>query len=176
MISYVIFIRILSQEYINIDNIKDAQIIINELIVEYEYLYEVKSMSSNVHGHLHLPQQVLDFGPLQKTSAYIFENMFKMTMNKYFGTRNFEGQVANNLQISKIIKSDIIDLKKKSNSQINFFINKHFSMNNLQVQDILFRPQTKKLKYFKEYEIVLFKKFKFETDCLIEYSHRAMIN
>ena len=49
-------------------------------------------------------------------------------------------------------------------------------MNNLQVQDILFRPQTKKLKYFKEYEIVLLKKFKFETDCLIEYSHRAMIN
>ena len=126
MISYVIFIRILSQEYINIDDIKDAQIIINELIVEYEYLYEVKSMSSNVHGHLHLPQQVLDFGPLQKTSAYIFENMFKMTMNKYFGTRNFEGQVANNLQISKIIKSDIIDLKKNQTRKLIFLLTNIF--------------------------------------------------
>ena len=36
---------------------------------EYEYLYGVEVMLSNVHGHLHLPQQVLDYGPLNKTTA-----------------------------------------------------------------------------------------------------------
>ena len=145
--SYVILVRILSQDYIFKEDIKDAQIIMEEFIAEYECLYGVKSMSSNIRGHIHLTQQVLDFGHLHKTSAYIFENMFKMTMNKYFGTRNFEGQVAKNLQMTKLIKSDLIDLKQSNNPQINFFIDRHLPVNKKPINDMLIKPQTKKAKY-----------------------------
>ncbi len=85
MIKYIVFIRILSQSNIKYEDIDYAEKLIQEFHDEYELLYGVSSMSSNLHGHLHLPKQVLEYGPLNKTSCYIFENIFKMSRSMFHG-------------------------------------------------------------------------------------------
>ena len=86
---YVVFIRKLCQENITYDDIEYAQELIDEFHVEYELLYGVSFMSSNLHGHLHLPKQVFDYGPLNKTSCYIFENIFKMSRGMFHGESKY---------------------------------------------------------------------------------------
>ena len=63
------------------DDINDAQKIIIDFVTEFEDLYGTKAMTSNLHGHLHLPRQVRRFGPLNKISCFPFENVFKITRN-----------------------------------------------------------------------------------------------
>ena len=113
-------------------------------------------MSSNVHSHIHLPQHVLDYGPLHKFNTYSFENLFKISMNKFFGTRNFEGQVANNLQQSKIIKSFTNYLYKNcKNERIPFFINKHLKNIKENVNKLV-NPTNKILGNFLKHERDIF--------------------
>ena len=72
-------------------------------------------MLSNVHAHSHFPQQVANYGPLNKTEAYTFENQFKMTRDTHHGTRGHEGQIARAICRSKIIKIELDKLYKTTN-------------------------------------------------------------
>ena len=56
--------RLLSQQIISKEEISHSKIMLNDFINEYESLYTVDSMLSNVHGHLHFLKQLLDFSPL----------------------------------------------------------------------------------------------------------------
>ena len=58
-------------------------------------------MTSYLHGHLHLIEQVKRFGPLTKCSCFAFENMFRMAREMFHDTKTFEGQIGKNL-IKKI--------------------------------------------------------------------------
>ncbi len=93
LLKYVVFIRLLSQETVLSEDIKIAGKLIEEFIEEYEELYGDRLITSNLHGHLHLPRQVYKYGPLNKLSAYIFENKFKITRSTFHGTRNIEGKL-----------------------------------------------------------------------------------
>ena len=96
--------RLLSQEKILKDDIYDAKNILNDFIHEYEFLYSADSLLSNVHGHLHFPQQVLDFGPLKMFIFYSLENHFFLTRDLFHSTRNFEGQIAKNIERRKLVR------------------------------------------------------------------------
>lgn len=58
-------------------------------------------MTSNVHGHIHLPLQVLQTGPLNKNSVFHFENMFQVSEKAHHGTRNLEGFIFFVLRVEK---------------------------------------------------------------------------
>ena len=73
------------------------------------YLYGIESMTFNLHIHSHFLRQVLNNGPLNKTSAMCFENKFKHTRDQFHGTVNYEGQIARNLERKQQI---IIELKQ----------------------------------------------------------------
>lgn len=109
----VVFIRLLSQEVVLISDIKVAENLIKEFFEEFEDLYGDRNMTSNLHGHLHLPEQVYKYGPLNKISAYIFENKFKMEIT-FHGTRNLEGQIAANINHSS-------RLRETRGNEIEFF-------------------------------------------------------
>ncbi len=94
---YILFLRILCQESINNIHINDAKILIKEFLTEYGKEF----MSINIHSHLHLPEQVSKYGPLNKCSCFPFENMFKMSRDLFHGTVNYESLIANNLQTKK---------------------------------------------------------------------------
>ena len=133
---YIIFIRLLCQESITRTELNDSQQLIEDFVVEFEKLYGVDSMLSNLHGHLHLAHQVYLYGPLNKTSAYIFENQFKMARSGFHGTVNIEGQIAKSLYQHKDVLVDLISLKSVTlNDQIKFYIEDNLLRNQSQSQD-----------------------------------------
>ena len=62
-IKYILFIRLLCQESINLDDTQDSHKLIVEFVREYKILYGEESMNFNMHGHLHLPHQAYRIGP-----------------------------------------------------------------------------------------------------------------
>ena len=64
-------------------------------------------MSFNLHANLHLPEHVMRFGPLQKQDCFRFENQFKITRNLFYGTRNWQVQIVNNLEGKKMCKVEL---------------------------------------------------------------------
>ena len=93
-------------------------------------------MLSNLHGHLHLPQQVLDMGPYNKTKANRFENMFKVTRNKFHGTRAFEKQISSSFVMTKIVKNSLtLILNKSNNNDLKRFIKNNFITNRFEKND-----------------------------------------
>ena len=124
---YVIFVRLLCQELISLQDIFDAQEIINEFLIEYEQQYGIEAMRSNVHAHAHLPEQVLNYGPLNKTEGYTFENEFKITRSFFHGNRGHAGQIARGLSKSKMLKVEINQLYKDTDyPAIKHYFNNHF--------------------------------------------------
>jgi hypothetical protein len=125
LLKYVISIRLLCQDTILKTDISDAKLLINDFLNEYENLYGEDVMLSNAHGHIHLPQQVLDIGPANKTIGYPFENMLKNCKDKFHGTRNFEGQIAYNLSRKKLINVKLKEMVNDS-CELATFIKSHF--------------------------------------------------
>lgn len=153
IMKYVVFIRLLSQEPVLLEDIKVAQCLITEFVAEYEELYGIGFMSSNLHGHLHLPYQVFLYGPLNKISAYIFENKFKMTRTLFHGTRNFEGQIAHGINHSSRLKMETKNLRTNSkNDDICFFIDRHILKKKVSINNILLRPEVCSMRSLKNYE------------------------
>jgi hypothetical protein len=131
-IQYILFLRILTKNLINRDEIEYSRILITKYIFEFERLYGSKLLKYNLHAHLHLPDQVDAFAPLHKMSAFCGEGSFKMFDLAYNGTVNIANQIVNNLCIqkenNKIFSQEQIDNMK--NPEFRQFASKLFSENN----------------------------------------------
>jgi hypothetical protein len=105
------------------DDCNDAIIIFDDFHLEFEKLYGKDEMTFNLHAHSHFPQQVMDFGQLNKRAAFCFENKFMHTRNLFKGTVNFDGQIAQNLNRKQQIIIELRDIKQSSNNiRLNSFI------------------------------------------------------
>ena len=124
LLKYLIFIRILCQDAIDINEINESKILIDEFLIEYESLYGNEFISFNAHAHRHLPMQVLRHGPLNRTSCFPFENMFRLSKDLFHGTRNFEDQIAKNLEKRKRIRFNMDKLLENTNNKelFNFVV------------------------------------------------------
>lgn len=100
---FVLFIRILTQENISIDDIEFSQVLINEFASDFRLHYGKKSMSFNLHSFSHLPNQVKRKGPLHLINCFPFEGYFKVTKSYPNGTRNVAGQVAQQIELNQAI-------------------------------------------------------------------------
>jgi hypothetical protein len=174
LVKYIVFLRILCQDSITESDLQDAELIINDFMVEYEILYGSDNMTYNLHCHLHLVKQVRRFGPLTKCSCFCFENMFRITRSMFKGTRNYEGQIGRNLLKYQSIKLKINDLKKETkNPHINEYICKYIDSATLNRNNSLLNPKKKTLSSLKLSEKLLFKEFDSET--FIQQSNTAQI-
>ena len=135
-------------------------------------------MTSNLHGHLHLPAQVYRFGPLNKISAYIFENKFKMEII-FHGTRNLEGQIAANINHSSRLKVEVKRIRKiTTNEQLYHFIDKHILNKAAPLENRFLRQEKMNLNSFKSHEACLISNYLLETstyEALLIQSQRAVI-
>jgi hypothetical protein len=73
--------------------------LIQSFIQDYEELYGRENLTYNLHAHLHLPFQAINFGPINKISAFPFEGMFKNFRKFFHGTQGFASQITKNLAL-----------------------------------------------------------------------------
>ena len=179
LLKYIIFIRLLSQDIVSRDNLIDAQKIIQNFLTEFEALYTADAMTSNVHGHIHLAQQVWRFGPLNKLNAFPFENMLGITSDLYHGTRNYEGQIAKNLNLRKHTKFAIKKLESSTkNIEIKFFISDFLKGRNIMAKNLLLRERKQTIESLMTFEVKLLKKLNDFTNIeqTVSTGERAIIN
>jgi len=114
LLKYIIFIRILCQEKISLEDCNEALLIFDDFHSEFEKLYGKENMTFNLHSHLHMPEQVWLYGGLNKTSGMCFENKFKHTRDLFQGTVNYDGQIAKNLDRKQQIIIELRDLSLRT--------------------------------------------------------------
>ena len=117
---YILFIRILTNEKILPENILYADQLINEFISEFEILYGEDELTYNLHAHLHLALQVLNYGPLDKVSCFPFG--VKICADLYYGTRGIGEQIIRNLTIRQNLKFIFLSNFKFSKPELNHLI------------------------------------------------------
>lgn len=100
---YVVFLRILTQDSILPAEIEYSKDLIHLFMMNFKELYMEEHMSFNLHAHLHLPDQVALFGPLNKISCFSFEGVFKICKSLFNGTRGITQQIARNFNISSYL-------------------------------------------------------------------------
>ncbi len=123
LLKYIIFIRILCQEKISLEDCNDAILIFNDFHFEFENLYGKENMTFNLHSHLHMPQQVWLDGGLNRTSSMGFENKFHHTRDLFHGTVNYDGQIAKNLDRKQQIITELRELSNRTtNSDVKRLI------------------------------------------------------
>ena len=71
---YITFIRLLTMNKINKNDIVSSQNLINHFCKRFKCLYGLEHLTYKLHTHLHLPAQVVNFGPLHEVSAFPFES------------------------------------------------------------------------------------------------------
>lgn len=177
MLKYIIFLRLLSQDFVTKSHIKDAELLIKSFITEYESLYGKDFMSYNTHAHLHLPAQVAKFGPLTKLSCFPFENLFKISRTLYHGTCNFDGQIARNLELIKMNKTNLNKLKTTTkNPQIKLFVNEYLLKNIKSNENQILGNMTLPIVQLKEMDRKLLIESNFSPSQSILIGQRAIIN
>ena len=100
---YVIFIRVLCQENITKDDILSSYSLIKSFNVNFKDYYGSINQTFNLHGHLHLPKQVLNYGPLNKISAFPFEGFFKICKGLLHGTRDISNEIITKIEIQSYL-------------------------------------------------------------------------
>ena len=178
LLKYILFIRILCQEAISLNDINDSIILIKDFLLEFESIYGKKAMTSNIHGHQHLPLQVWKYGPLNKRSGFPFENKFKDTRDTFHGTKNFDGQIARNLEKKQKICSELKILREKSlNKSIIDFIDSSLNLNYLHGADRICKPYTQNISQMREFErCLILKKLGACIESSLLVGSRAIIN
>ena len=75
-LTYMIALRLLTQEKIVEDDIKDAFTLLNYFVMRFEKLYGLEHMNYKIHSLTHLAIQVLNVGTLHKHAAFHFEGKY----------------------------------------------------------------------------------------------------
>ncbi|CAF0957142.1 unnamed protein product [Brachionus calyciflorus] len=112
LMKFIIFFRILCQDEITKENIIDAKKINVDFIQEYEELYGQINMTSNGHGHIHLPEQVKNF-------EFSINSELIKPIKVHFDTPEFDVKLLINefCKTKQLISNNIIIFK--SNRAIN---------------------------------------------------------
>ena len=70
----------------SIKEVSIAEFLIHDYIKNLEETFDVGAYDYTVHAHIHLPQQVINHGPLQCHSQFVFEVFIK---NFYYHFASF---------------------------------------------------------------------------------------
>ena len=81
LVKYLLFLRLLRQDFVPDIDINNSQILINSFLEEFQELYGTKNLSYNMHANLHLPKQVRKHGSLPKLYQKLHER--KHSNHKY---------------------------------------------------------------------------------------------
>ena len=94
-LKYILFLRLLSQDQISLNDIEFSRILIDEFQTEFKELYGSNHQTFNLHSLQPLPIQVERYGPNHKCDCFPFEGWLKNVSQLHNGTNNLSGQIAN---------------------------------------------------------------------------------
>ena len=110
---------ILNQTTITQDDLFRAGENLDSFVEQFQSLYGLRNMSSNIHLLLHCVECVRRWGPLWAYSAYGFEHLNGNLLQMFNGTQAVEQQIVkkfNRLQTLKAITAKNLDIAFTSNS------------------------------------------------------------
>jgi hypothetical protein len=81
----VVFLEVILAPTIYKDKLEIANLLIKEFVSELSNLYQPNIMLSGVHELLHLSECTLEFGPLNQTNCFQFEEMNRKVINLIHG-------------------------------------------------------------------------------------------
>ena len=150
IVKYILFLRLLRQDYVSDIDIANSQRLIDSFLEEFPTLYGTRNLSYNMHANIHLPEQTALHGPSHKRNEYWGENCFKEFDQNYHGTTNIPHQMAENVsvkheiqsfltpeEVAKIQKPELQELFNKLHN--NKISNKKYLF---QIEPLLIKPQT----------------------------------
>ena len=105
LIKYILFLRLLRQDFVSETDIQNSYTLINSFLTEFPDLYGTKNLTYNIHANIHLPNQVRCHGSLHKSNAYPGENCFKEMNRNFQGTSNIPHQIATNISVKNLIEN-----------------------------------------------------------------------
>ena len=91
IIKLVIFIEILLNKEVNVKDLRICQNLVVEFIKELENLYPAAIMLSVMHELLHFVERTLDFGPVNNTSLFTYEELNRIIVRSVKG-KNLIGE------------------------------------------------------------------------------------
>ena len=118
LVKFILFLRLLRQDYVSKLDIGNAKILINSFIKDLLRLYGTKNLSLNFHTCLHFPDQVEKHGTSHKCNCYPGESCFKECHANIYGTNNIAFQLAKKIVVTEEIRKEL------SNDIINTLENK----------------------------------------------------
>lgn len=80
-------VYLLTQDSISLNQVEVARNLLHSYISKFAQLYGIRNMSMNVHQLLHLPDVVLDLGPLWAYSCFFLEDLNGKLVKLIHGTR-----------------------------------------------------------------------------------------
>ena len=140
---------LLNKEQITSDNLKLAQVCLNEFHNKVGSLYGLRQYTYNVHQLPHLPLFVKRYGPLWATSAFIFENKSGLLGNSVTGNSHLGVEIAN--KIKRQIWYDHLKYKTSANDDKGLEAKRQNNIQPLRKQDVekYLRPlEIKKMNEF----------------------------
>lgn len=130
----IVFMEIILSPSISLDTLSKAELIITDFVEEVSELYPATIMLSGLHELLHLADCTLDFGPLNCTNCFQFEEMNRKLLRflhghnligeeliKIFSTAQILSNYSNNVsnpRLKKYIQKNLVfktSNKKKMN-------------------------------------------------------------
>ena len=104
LVKFILYSRLLSQDYVSDSDNENAQRLINSFVEEFEKIYGTKAMTHNLHTQLHMPMQVRKHAPFHKCNCYPFEAIFKICRQCIFGSRYTALQIATGITTRMTIR------------------------------------------------------------------------
>lgn len=96
----------------NQNKVKKAYILLNYFVRRVKSLYGLENMLFNLHGHIHLAVQALNWGPLHKLTCFPFEGMFKIGKSCVHGTRGFANQMHEYFTMQRLLSIEMEHVKE----------------------------------------------------------------
>ena len=101
LLSEAIFI--LLKESISIDELAHAERLLFHFCIMFEPLYGKRYQTANIHGLVHLADNVRELGPLWTHSCFHFEDKNGFLLRTIHGTQQIQFQIVSAISISKRI-------------------------------------------------------------------------
>ena len=103
---YLLFVNaifILLQDSIALTDISKAEALLTHFCCVFAALYGDRYMTCNVHQLLHLPEMVVQMGPLWAYSCFSFENANGNVLNFFNGTQNVDFQIVETVTLLQML-------------------------------------------------------------------------